>query len=109
MNKINSQLIIEDKMKDICEKLCLKMEIDINKLIFIYGGGILNMELKYKEVANEIDKKNLKMNILVYDNSSIINEKDIKIKFSKIYDLNEKIKKEEIKKRKTKLNCEKIV
>ena len=100
-NGINTiiQCKIEDKMKDICEKLCLKMEIDINKLIFIYGGLLLNLELKYKEIVNEIDKKNLKMNILVYDNSSIINEKDIKIKFSKIYDLNEKIKKEEIKNR----------
>ena len=74
------QCKIEDKMKDICEKLCLKMQIDINKLIFIYGGLLLNLELKYKEVVNETDKKNLKMNILVYDNSSIINEKDIKIK-----------------------------
>ena len=46
-NGINTiiQCKIEDKMKDICEKLCLKIEIDINKLIFVYGGLLLNLEL----------------------------------------------------------------
>ena len=72
---------IEDKMKDICEKFSIKRQIDINKLIFIYGGGIINLELKYKEIANEIDKQNLKMYILVYDSSSnILNEKERIIK-----------------------------
>ena len=77
------QCITGDKLKDICEKFCIKVGIDINKIIFIYGGEILNMNLKYKEIANEIDKKNLKMNILVYDNNSknekerIIKSKDV--------------------------------
>ena len=34
----------EEKMKEIWEKYSIKMEVDINKLIFIYEGGIINME-----------------------------------------------------------------
>ena len=65
----------EEKMKEICEKFTRKIEADINKLIFIYGGGIINMELKYEELGNEIDKNNIKKYILVYDNNTnIINE-----------------------------------
>ena len=39
-NGINTiiQCKINDKYKDICDKLCIKLQIDINELIFIYGG-----------------------------------------------------------------------
>ena len=75
------QCKIEDKMKDICKKFTIKVQIDMNKIIFIYGGRILDLELKYKEIVNEIEKENLKMNILVYDNNSnIINDRIIKSK-----------------------------
>ena len=73
----------EDKFKDICEKFCIKLQTDINRLIFIYSGETLNLDLHFKEVANKIDKQNLKMNILVYDNDSANikeNEKIIKSK-----------------------------
>ena len=70
------QCKIEDKFKEITKKYCNKIEIDINNLIFIYGGQILNLELGFKEVANQIDKQNKKMNILVYGRgSNIIKEK----------------------------------
>ena len=77
------QCKIEDKFKDICQKFCTKSQKNIKDLIFLYGGKILNLELKFNKVANQIDKQNLKMNILVYDkNSSIIikNERIIKSK-----------------------------
>ena len=75
------QCKIEDKMKDICKKFTIKVQIDMNKIIFIYGGRMLDLELKYKEIVNEIDKENLKMKILVYDNNSnIINDRIIKSK-----------------------------
>ena len=71
------QCSMEEKMKDICEKFSIKMQEDINKLLFIYGGGIIDKELKYEEIGNEIDRKNKKMRILVYDNTTnIINEKE---------------------------------
>ena len=49
--------------------------------MFIYGGGLLNLESNFHQQANQIDKENLKMNILVYDNNYTIikqNEKIIK-------------------------------
>ena len=71
------QCKIEDKFKDICQKFCAKSQKNIKDLIFLYGGKILNLELKFNKVANQIDKQNLKMNILVYDkNSEIINENE---------------------------------
>ena len=57
------QCKIDDKFKDICEKFCCKIHININELLFIYGGGIINFDLKFNELANQTDKHNLKMNI----------------------------------------------
>ena len=76
------QCKIEDIMKEICEKYVSKVQKDIKKLMFIYGGGLIDLNLKYEEVANEIDKQNLKMNILVYDNNNLttLDEKDRIIK-----------------------------
>ena len=77
------QCAIEDKLKDVCEKFGIKNNKDINKLIFIYGGELLNLELSFNEVANQIDKQTLKMNILVYDRNPIIIEEKESIKKSK--------------------------
>ena len=75
------QCQIQDKFKNICQKFCIKSQNNINNLIFIYGGEILNLDLEFNQVANQIDKINLKMNILVYDkNTNIKNEKIIKSK-----------------------------
>ena len=50
-----------EKIKDICIKLCTKINIDINSLIFLYGGKQLNLENK----INDITKEN-NISILVY-------------------------------------------
>ena len=77
------QCKIEDKFKDICEKFSIKSQTELNNLNFIYDGEILNLDLEFNQVANQKDKQNLKMNILVNDkNSTIIDEKEI-IKKSK--------------------------
>ena len=39
------QCEINDKFREICKKFCIKIELDIFKLIFIYGGEILNLEI----------------------------------------------------------------
>ena len=72
------QCNIHDKLRDICEKFCIKSQISLDKQIFIYGGGIINLDLRFDEVANQIDKQSLKMNVLVVENSKsiILNEKD---------------------------------
>ena len=38
----------EDKMKYICYKFDSNVDININSLLFIYGGNKINYELTYK-------------------------------------------------------------
>ena len=55
------QCLKEDKMKNICNKYASKINININSLIFIYGGNQINYELSFQEQANSIDKKRNEM------------------------------------------------
>ena len=64
------QCLQEDKMKDICLKFTSKINVNINKIYCIYNGNIINMELKYNEIVNRIDKERNIMNILVYEKES---------------------------------------
>ena len=48
----------EDNLKDICEQYCIKLQKNINELIFIYSGEILDLELKIKDAINKMDKEN---------------------------------------------------
>ena len=78
-NGINTiiQTKINIKFKEVCQKFCIKLQKDINKLIFIYGGEILNLENQFNQIVNSIDKEKNKMKILVYDkNSTIINNNE---------------------------------
>ena len=52
----------EEKMKDICNKYVSKINKNINTLIFMYGGKIMNLELTFNEQANSFDKSRNKMN-----------------------------------------------
>ena len=61
------QCLKEDKISDICLKFTSKINININNIIFLYNGKIINMELKYNEIANKIDNNSNIMNIIVYD------------------------------------------
>ena len=56
----------EDKIRDICQKLSIKIENNINSLIFLYGGKPMNMDLRFKEHANSLDRSNNVMRVLVY-------------------------------------------
>ena len=58
---------INQKMKDICINLSNKINTDLNSLIFLYGGTILNLEKKFNEITNEN-----KIIILVYKNENEI-------------------------------------
>ena len=69
------QCLKEDKMKNICNKYASKINININSLIFIYGGNKINYEISFQEQANSIDKERNEMNILVYKEE---NENEIK-------------------------------
>ena len=65
-------------MEEICKRYAQIINIDIDKLIFIYSGNIINGELKYEEQINEEDKLRNEVNILVYEqDKTIINKKKI--------------------------------
>lgn len=56
----------KDKIGDICQKYATKIGINMNLLGFFYGGNELNLELTFKDHANQIDKAKNEMKILVY-------------------------------------------
>ena len=71
-NEIKTTLLcdINNKMEDIIKKFLIKIgENEIHNFIFIYLGKKLDIKLKFKEVANELDKTRKKMNLLVIKNN----------------------------------------
>ena len=52
-------------MNDICKNYSTKINKNINSLIFLYEGNKVNFELSFKEQANNIDRNNNQMKILV--------------------------------------------
>ena len=59
--QINIQCNKNEKMAEICNKLSNKINMNLNSLIFLYGGSQLNLDKK----LNEITKEN-NINILVF-------------------------------------------
>ena len=66
-----------DKMKSIFQKYVNKIEKDINSIYFLYGGNNINDgELTLEQTANNLDKKNNEIKIIVNDiDSSSSNKK----------------------------------
>lgn len=64
--EITIQCIKNDRMKDICNRLAAKMNMNMNSLLFLYGGNKINYEFTFIEQANSIDNNRNQMNILVY-------------------------------------------
>ena len=73
----------EDLMMNICQKFCTKINNEINNMIFLYEGKKINYQLTFKEQANENDRKEGIMNILVYQNEYMNNNETQKIIDSK--------------------------
>ena len=48
------------------------MQIDINKIYFIYNGNKINENFTFSEVINSEDKERNKMNILVSETQNSI-------------------------------------
>ena len=69
-NKVIIHCLKEDKMKDICQKYANKIQININTLIFLYGGSQINLELSFNEQASLMDRNDGLMKILVYKNEN---------------------------------------
>ena len=89
---------MDDKMRDICQKYATKMEANLNSLLFLYEGKQLNLDLKFKDQANSLDRNTNQMRVLVYKNDEMICPKcdeTIKLDNKKIDELlssNENIK-----------------
>ncbi len=56
----------EDKIKDICQKDATLIRSNINSLLFLYDGNLINMELRFEEQANLMDMKKNEMYVTVY-------------------------------------------
>ena len=60
------QCNMNEKMEKIIKKFLLKIgATKIKNLIYLYNGSRINKELEFKDQANEVDKKRMKINILV--------------------------------------------
>ena len=67
---------LEDKMKDIINKFKIKIEKEEdNNLFYIYNGDKINEKLELNKIIK--DKKEKKINILVYGNRNKEEEKEI--------------------------------
>ena len=64
-------------MSDICKDYSTKINKNMDSLLFLYEGSKVNFELSFKEHANDIDRNNHEMKILVNKNESNINVKNI--------------------------------
>ena len=96
---------INEKIKDICKRLAIKLDKDINKIYFIYDEKLLNenlLELSFLQIAKDIDKERKKMILLVYD-------KEIENKINLDSDVKESNKKNELNKKNDEINEIKII
>ena len=57
----------EDRMKKIAQIFADKVGIHLNFLCFLYGGKIIDLNLKYKEIASLYDKVRNQMNIIAIE------------------------------------------
>ena len=64
-NNISIQCLKEDIMENICKSFASKIGLDINSLYFMYNGTQINMELKFEQQANFLDKETNIMKVLV--------------------------------------------
>ena len=66
-NKSIIQCKENEILKDIIKRYRTKIMKDGDKLFFLYNGFKINEEYSFKELANNLDKENKKMIILVND------------------------------------------
>ena len=78
---ITIQCDMNQKMRDICTKLSKKINMNLNSLIFLYGGMKLNLEKKLNEITKED-----KITILAFKD-----ENEIYLKYERILNNSKKI------------------
>ena len=76
-NEISIQCDLKDKFKDIFNKFSNKININSNRLIFLYGGKKLEENVSFESQAFSGEKINNQINVLVYDMSDFENNIDV--------------------------------
>ena len=77
--QIEIPCITSEKLSLICERFITKMQLDLSKnYYYLYGGNIINKDLNLEEQANNEDKREKRMNIVVYDEMKTIINDNIK-------------------------------
>jgi len=68
-----------EKLNIICERFINELQLDKSKIYhYIYNGNIINKDLTFEEQANNEDKTECKMNIIVVDEMNKIKNENIK-------------------------------
>ena len=66
----NKPIIIQcnknESMKEIFQKFAIKVEINLSKIYFLYGGKKIDINQTFNNILNDCDKNSTKISILVY-------------------------------------------
>ena len=61
------QCQLNDIMKDIINKFKIKVTINNDNLLFLFGGELVNKEILLKDLIKDLNSKNDKITLIVYD------------------------------------------
>ena len=61
------QCHLNDIMKDIINKFKIKAQINNDKILFLFGGKLINQELLLKELIKDLNSKNNTITLIVYE------------------------------------------
>ena len=81
--KTDIQCQEEDKIEDIIQKFCTKIGKRIEEMYYLYGGSIIDKNLKFINLINSEDKLRNKISILVNDDESMDESNEQYLKKSK--------------------------
>ena len=74
--KIEIQYQPEDKIKNIFQKFCLKVDKNIKDLLFYYMREIINEDFKLSQIESNLKQERHIINILVYEKKLVLKKKN---------------------------------
>ena len=72
--KIEIQCNEDEKIEEIIKRFCIKLELNIEDMNYLYEGKNMDMNSTFINSANSEDKSRKKITILVHDKDSLKNE-----------------------------------
>ena len=82
-NKVIVQGNLNNLFEEIIEKYTNKTNLDTDNIYFISNGKLINKKDKLENIMSDPEKRNKKMNILVFSINKTINNENTNIKISK--------------------------